>query len=48
MSSDPDQPQKVTFPRWGWIAMGLLLGLQVALLRLNNVQIGAPGAGPVL
>ena len=40
MQLPDDQPQKVTFPRWGWIAMGLLLGTQVVLLVINNVQIG--------
>lgn len=38
---DDQRPQKVTFPRWAWIAMGLLLGAQAAMLVLNNVQIGA-------
>ncbi len=40
MQPRDDQPQKVTFPRWGWIAMGLLLSLQVVLLVINNLQIG--------
>ena len=35
------EPREVTFPKKAWIAMGLLLGLQVALLVLNNLQIGA-------
>jgi hypothetical protein len=40
MREPEDQPRRVTFPRWAWIAMGLLLGLQCAMLVLNNVQIG--------
>jgi predicted transcriptional regulator len=41
MEREDDQPQKVTFPRWAWIAMGALLGAQALMLVLNNVQIGA-------